>query len=777
MVFPTDLGLSNAGVIETPSADSDLRFRTLFDQAPFSVQLLSADGRTVAVNNAWEHLWDEEGQHRMKTLVLGGYNVLTDPQLEAKGVTPYLRRAFAGISTPIPAICYDPADIGLPGRPRWVKASAHPIRNDLGDVSEVMLIHEDVTEQIRSEEALRYSEERLRQLANSIPQPAWMSEADGRVMWYNDHWYDYTGISAETEDGYSWKRVVHLDELESVQAMRAQSLANGETVRFRVSLRSADADYRPFLVLMAPIKDLDGQVRHWFGTATDISLILSAQKELKIAEERLRLATDAGDIGIWEWDISSNTIIWSDRIYAIHGVNRDTFTLNVETYGTLIHPEDAPSLWAHVQTALSENSGFSLEFRALLPDGTARWLATWAKVEADGTGQRLIGAVINIDAHKKAEEALREGSRRKDEFLAMLAHELRNPLAPIRISADLLRLPNLDETRKQQTAEVISRQVGHMTKLIDDLMDVSRVTRGLVQLDRQVHDLKSLALTAVEQVRPLIETRGHSLRTHMEAGSVPVDGDRTRLVQIVSNLLNNSAKYTPSGGDINLEVMVKDDRAQVTISDTGEGISSDLMPFIFDLFTQGKRGLDRSQGGLGIGLALVKSLVEMHGGSVKAHSDGLGKGAEFTVCLPLTQRDRTSTTSGPQSSEAPATAGRRLVVVDDNIDAAQSLAMLLEASGHTVSVFHDAKAALDKSRALVADAFILDIGLPDMTGYDLARRLRALPELHAATLIALTGYGQTSDREQSRAAGFDHHLVKPVDPAILDAIIANLQTK
>jgi CheY-like chemotaxis protein/two-component sensor histidine kinase len=333
-------------------------------------------------------------------------------------------------------------------------------------------------------------------------------------------------------------------------------------------------------------------------------------------------------------------------------------------------------------------------------------------------------------------------------------------------------LPKFDEARVRQTAEVISRQVAHMTKLIDDLMDVSRVTRGLVQLDRQPHDLKALAVTAVEQVRPLIEARGHTLKTHMEAGPVRVDGDRTRLVQILSNLLNNAAKYTPNGGEISLDIAVNDDRVTVTVRDTGEGIAPDLMPFVFDLFTQGTRALDRSQGGLGIGLALVKSLVEMHGGTVKVQSDGEGLGSAFTVVLPTICV--APVPAGGEPSETRTPAARRLVVVDDNIDAAQSLAMLLEAGGHSVTVFDNARAALAVAAELSPDACILDIGLPDMTGYELARRLKALPELGSATLIALTGYGQASDREDSQAAGFHHHLVKPADPRELEAILADI---
>ncbi|MES2264580.1 MAG: PAS domain S-box protein [Pseudomonadota bacterium] len=757
---------------EPVPAESDARFKTLFDQAPFSVQLLDMRGKTVQVNKAWEKLWGAEHIPALKHHVLhGGYNILTDPQLEAKGITPYLRRAFAGESVTLPAICYDPAEIKLPGRARWLTASAHPIMDAAGQVQEVMLVHEDVTEQMQADTALRASELRLKQLANTIPQLAWMADASGAIHWYNERWYEYTGTTPADMEGWGWQAVHDPEILPSVMEKWLQSLSDGTPFEMIFPLRGKDGRYRPFFTLVAPLRDENG-VLQWFGTNTDVSAIEQAQQELHAAEERLRLATEAGDIGIWEWDIADNHIIWSDRVFALHGVDPARFTLDTDSFSALIHPDDRAPLWDKVDAAIRDKSGYSAEFRALLPGGAIRWLSTWAKIEVDAQGraQRLIGATINIDAHKRAEDALLENNRRKDEFLAMLAHELRNPLAPISAAAEILKLPAIDARRISQTSEVISRQVGHMAKLIDELMDVSRVTRGLVQLDLEDLDVKALVLHAVEQVRPLIEARRHLLLMQIDARPVHVRGDRTRLVQILSNLLNNAAKYSPASGEISLSVSVDGGAVRITVADRGQGIEEELLPHVFELFTQGRRAPDRAQGGLGIGLALVKSIVVLHGGQVEAHSAGAGRGSAFTVTLPLAASDAPPP-AAPHEQAPGKAAARRILIVDDNQDAANSLAILLEAAGHRVAVLDNAARVAEVVRDIAPDVFILDIGLPDITGYELARQLRQDPRAGQAMFIALSGYGQAHDRELSRAAGFDHHMVKPVETRRLTELL------
>ena len=400
----------------------------------------------------------------------------------------------------------------------------------------------------------------------------------------------------------------------------------------------------------------------------------------------------------------------------------------------------------------------------------------WSEITAYPTlGGGLAAFFRDITEQKQLEQSLREADRRKDEFLAMLAHELRNPLAPISAAAEIMAMIQLDEARLKQTSQVISRQVKHMTGLVDDLLDVSRVTRGLVTINKTPQDLKTTVSNAVEQVRPIIEAQRHHLSIDLSAEPALVSGDQKRLVQILTNLLNNAAKYTPSGGDIQLRMEVQADKVLLHVRDNGIGITHQLQPHIFDLFAQAERSADRSQGGLGIGLALVKSLVELHHGTVACFSEGLGKGSCFTVCLPrlVEQGSLTSQRQGSQDLHQ-AKKKLRIFVVDDNTDAAHMLKILLEALGHDVLVEHDSRRALERARVEVPDVGVFDIGLPDMNGNELARRLRAQPETAHITLIALTGYGQEQDRDIALAAGFNHHLIKPVDTARLTSLLNEL---
>jgi signal transduction histidine kinase len=373
--------------------------------------------------------------------------------------------------------------------------------------------------------------------------------------------------------------------------------------------------------------------------------------------------------------------------------------------------------------------------------------------------------------HLKAESQLREADRRKDEFLAMLAHELRNPLAPISAGAQLLQSGHASEVAVQRTAGIIVRQVHHMTRLVDDLLDVSRVTRGLVTLTRAPLDVGKIIADAVEQADPLLKSRQHRFEVTLPQTPMVVNGDHKRLVQVLVNVLNNAAKYTPAGGAVKLTARAEADTIKLIVSDNGIGMSPDLRSHVFELFAQAQRNSDRSQGGLGLGLALVKSLVELHGGSVAVDSEGEHKGSTFTITLPASQQQPAVPLPGPAATPS---RKLRVLVVDDNVDAAQTLQLLLEAGGHHVSVAHTALTALEIAQAKSPELCLLDIGLPDISGYDLARGLRSLPHTAHATLVAVTGYGRREDRDQANAAGFDHYFVKPVDVDALLALIARL---
>jgi PAS domain S-box-containing protein len=377
----------------------------------------------------------------------------------------------------------------------------------------------------------------------------------------------------------------------------------------------------------------------------------------------------------------------------------------------------------------------------------------------------VVAILRDITERHRAEEELRAASRQKDEFLAMLAHELRNPLAPIRAATQVLGMMEHADARAAGAVAVLERQTAHMAGLIDDLLDVARVTRGAVVLELESLVLADVLRDAVEQARALIDSRGHRLHADAADPGLRVRGDRKRLTQVFANLLVNAAKYTPRGGDIHLRLSGDARNVRVCVADTGIGMDADLQARVFDLFVQGARTPDRSAGGLGVGLALVRSLVAMHGGHVSAHSEGPGRGSRFDVLLPRLQDAPAESAPGAPDTR-PARAGQRLrlMVVDDNEDAARTLGVLLQALGHRVDVEIDPRAALARASREMPDALILDIGMPHLDGYELARRIRGLRAPHRPVLIALTGYGHQADRDRAAQAGFDHHLVKPLDP-------------
>jgi PAS domain S-box-containing protein len=621
----------------SPEISTEQRFQTLFEQAPFSAQLLSIDGHTLKVNHAWKDLWGAHDGDPLLEFVLSDYDMLADPQLEAKGVTAYLRRAFAGEAVRIPAIHYDPAEIGKPGLAKWVQATASPVKAADGRVVEVMLIHEDVTERLHAEQQLRASEAQFRTIADAMPQMVWSTLADGWHDYFNKQWYDYTGMHPGSTDGEAWNGVFHPEDQPLAWDAWRQSLATGNPYEIEYRLRHRSGEYRWVLGRALPVRDEDGHIVRWMGTCTDI----------------------------------------------------------------------------HEQ--------------------------------------------------KRTRDELLATNRRKDDFLAMLAHELRNPLAPISTAAHLLKTVATDPASVERSAEIIERQVRHMTELVDDLLDVSRVTRGLVELERRPVEMKAVLASAIEQVRPLIEYRGHKLTTRTPSGEVYVLGDRTRLVQVVSNLLNNAAKYTPPGGSLSIALTVEEE-VTVRVEDDGIGVEAQLLPHVFELFTQGERTPDRAQGGLGLGLALVKSLAELHGGRVHAQSGGRGLGSTFSFFLPLLKVEHAAGPAGHEAVRIPrASHAMRVLVVDDNRDAAETLGMFLETLGHEIRLMHDPGQALAAARDTAFDAFVLDIGLPGMDGYSLASELRRHLHGGAAVFIALTGYGSPEDRKRADGAGFDHYLVKPAD--------------
>jgi signal transduction histidine kinase/CheY-like chemotaxis protein len=385
-----------------------------------------------------------------------------------------------------------------------------------------------------------------------------------------------------------------------------------------------------------------------------------------------------------------------------------------------------------------------------------------------------IGTLVrltDVTERRRAAEALKEADRRKDEFLAMLAHELRNPLAPIRYALEILRLAGATGPPAEAARQTIERQVRQLVRLVDDLLDVSRITHGVVELRKGPVELAAVVAQALETSRPLLDARRHELTVSLPPEPVYLDADPTRLAQVFSNLLNNAAKFTEEGGRVGLTAARQGQEVVVRVRDTGIGMTEEMLTRAFDLFAQADRSLDRTQGGLGIGLTLARRLVQLHGGSIDAFSDGPGKGTELVVRLPVGQRTRPADRA-PRGGNGPRTS-RRILVVDDNVDGAERLAEYLGMAGHQVRTAYGGPAALEVARAYQPEAVLLDLAMPGMDGYEVARRLRQEPGLERVLLVALTGYGQEEDRRRSRQATIDYHLVKPVDPEALEALLAS----
>ncbi|HWP65989.1 MAG TPA: MASE1 domain-containing protein [Candidatus Limnocylindria bacterium] len=490
-------------------------------------------------------------------------------------------------------------------------------------------------------------------------------------------------------------------------------------------------------------------------------------ERLEEGEQRLRLALEAGRMGVWDWDIATDRVRWSDNLPAIFGVDPADFPKQASGLLRFIHPDDRARVEHSVREAL-ERGSFEFEFRTPGRDGKERRIATTGTMfrGADGRPARMLGVNMDVTGHRRLEAELTqraadlaEADRRKDVFLAMLAHELRGPLAPISNALQVLRASPANADRALAIAE---RQMRQLVRLVDDLLDVSRITRGKITLVRERVALHEAVSRALETTRAPIDAARQRLAVSLPAEPIWLDADPARLEQILGNLLANAAKYTPEGGAIELAAERQDGQVVIRVRDTGPGVPDELRPRIFDLFVQGDTSLERTRGGLGVGLTIVRQLVELHGGTIEARTPESGSGGEFVVTLPVAEPPAAAASAETETRGA-ANGRRSVVIVEDNADAAESLACMLEIWGHRVRITADGQSALAEVESGAADVVLSDLGLPGMTGYELARRIRAHPRGQRVLLIAVSGYGQADDRARALAAGFDHHLVKPPD--------------
>jgi PAS domain S-box-containing protein len=502
----------------------------------------------------------------------------------------------------------------------------------------------------------------------------------------------------------------------------------------------------------------------------DLSLQVRHARELAAANSRRLLAMRAGNLAAWEYDATTGRNDWDPRLAEMLGASqRDAGSLS-PGWREFVHPDDRERVAAAFETALAGRERFECEYRVIGTDGVERWFASTADDVRDESGRivRLVGMVQDISDRKRAELALLDADRRKDEFLATLSHELRNPLAPIRSATEVLLRADCSPERREWAHGVIQRQVRQMARLLDDLLDVARITRGKLALKTQRVPLVHVVEAAVEAARPLIERKRHRLDVRLPTDDVWIHADPLRLAQVLSNLLTNGAKYTDAGGRLGLHTYVEGDDVRLAVVDDGVGFDPAAAERLFVMFEQAPGVRDRAEGGLGIGLALSRRLVELHGGRLLACSGGMGRGSTFEIRLPGARVAEAAPVS-PDLSNATATTPSKLRVLlaDDNRDAVETLALVLSLAGHETAIAHGGRRALELAASFRPDVAVLDIGMPDLDGYAVARALRRAPECAGSFLVAVTGWGQETDKAAARDAGFDGHLTKPIDPADL----------
>jgi len=655
------------------------------------------------------------------------------------------------------------------GEPFWALGIVTPLRDAGGRITGYSKILRDMTERKHAEEALRVSEERSRIIVESALDYAILTtDRDGLI----------TSWAPGAEAVFGWPM--------------GEAIGRPIDMTFSADDRAADAPARERAIARASgsapdvrwhvRKDgtpvfIDGVMRAladgFLKVGQDVTERRRAEESLRESEERLRVALSAGQMGTWLWRITPDEQILDDSIRQLMGFQPGEQVTNLDGFLRTIHADDRARVRMEFERCRRDGGNFDVEFRVTWPDGSVRWLKDQGKrLDGPDGHQFMTGAAIDITDRKRLEEELREAHQRKDEFLAMLAHELRNPLAPLRNVLETLKRQKSDGDGQGRAYAMMERQVGHLTRLVDDLLDVSRITRGLVELRNEPVNLAEVADQAVEMVSPVMENRGHDLHLSLPRKPLRVKGDGTRLTQVICNLLNNAAKYTTPGGRIWLTVEREDDGAVVRVRDNGSGMRADFIPKVFDLFAQGERSLDRSQGGLGLGLTLVKRLVEMHGGTVEAKSEGPGKGSEFTVRLPVLSSEEATPSPARVTGPPPAAVQvARALVIDDNFDVAESMTWVLEGLARDIKMVHSGAAALETAPEFKPDVIICDIGMPGMDGYETCRRLRQLPGSEKVVIAAVSGYGNEDDRRKSEQAGFDRHLVKPVGRATLEELV------
>ena len=801
-----------------PSLGIDVYFNYMADHAGDALRLVSCDGISAESARSIERL--EYGQALCGSVASNRKSIVRTHLQQSDDSKAELARSFGFRAYACNPLLYD--DLLL-GTLSFASRSKDQFSADeltfLQTISDYVAV---AYARIQAQDAMRENEERLRFIMDSMPQKVFTTTPSGHIDYFNTQWTEFTGMTYDEMYDSGWTQFVHPDDLPEKNRLWTHAFETGDPFQSEHRFRRADGVYRWHFSRATPLRDENGSILMWVGSNTDVDDIKQAEIALHESEVRYRRLFEASKDGVLILDFSNGRIIdVNPFMRELLGYSNDEF-LGKELWEIGLFSDKAAN--ESMVRELQEKGYVRFEHLPLKSkDGRSVEVEVVANAYQEDHHSVIQCNIRDITERSRMENVLRrqavqlsEMHRRKDEFLAMLSHELRSPLAPIANAVQLLGLQKSSENRIQQQARgIIERQVGQLQHLVDDLLEVSRITSGRVQLRLEKVDVCRIAEGAVETVRPLIEQRRHELTVTLPQEPVWMVADAARLEQVLVNLLTNASKYTEGGGHIWLTVELSSDQASggrqspdlspdsvstinpathiprspeclkevvIRVQDTGVGISPALLPHIFDLFTQADRSLDRSQGGLGIGLALVKRLTELHGGTVEAFST-VGEGSEFLVRLPLVRHEvqDTSDELDPNSTIAsrtlPPATPLKVLVVDDNVDTVLGFSMLLKASGHDVRTAHDGLSAVEAAIDYRPNVVLLDIGLPGLNGYEVAKRLRQHRDLKNTVLIALTGYGQDTDRQTSQQAGFEHHLVKPARFDQLKKILTTVQER
>jgi PAS domain S-box-containing protein len=756
--------------------EREIRYRAITEDAPLIAFQASADGHLLYVNRYTETFTG------LPLAELCGLKWLECVRPECRNAAAadwrrILQSGQAG-GMEYPLRCAD-------GCYRTLHLRAQPVKSSDGRVLYWVGIGIDVEERKLAEAQVLMNQNRFMMALDAGQLGFWDWNIATNGVVFAGHWGSILGYELDelAPDLGTWERLIHPQDEPGVRALLRDHLA-GRTEYYESEhrLRHRNGGWRWVLDRGRVVERTpDGRPLRALGTHADITKRKEAELALLLSEGHTQLAMEIAAVASWDTDLFREETHWSRSLCTMLGYEPTTLGPSpLVLWRELVPEEDFETVSAEWERAARERDVFRCEHRMRrVDDGSLLWVDTAGRFFFDqaGRAERFVGVCVDITARKQAEAVLQDSARRKDEFLAMLAHELRNPLAPILNAVELLRETVPATAAGLGPHAVIERQVRQLVHLVDDLLDVSRVSRGRIALKKAQIRLADVVQHAAEATRSLLDARGHSLHLHMPTAidDVIVHGDFTRLTQVVSNLLNNAAKYTDRGGRIDL-VLARNESsgeplAEIRVRDNGRGIDPPVLGSVFDLFYQADNSLDRAEGGLGIGLSLVKRLVENHGGRVTGHSAGRGRGSEFVVRLPCIDGVRGVANDGHDARTPRPTKSTRILVVDDNRDATDSLALLLEMHGHDVISAYEGRAALELVAREKPSVVLLDIGLPDLDGFEIARQLRADPRTADVVLIALTGYGQAEDRENSRLAGFDHHLVKPAGVARILALV------